>query len=85
MPRVTEMYAFVVSDTEPDDEGVIGQHHATWGWLPFVGADVTRATSLEPIAQTIADQLGKQVRLIRFEGPPEVVKVLEPRPLEVAE
>ena len=65
MPRIESMYAFIVEDTGPDDEGVIGiqaisREHAPI-WLPLVGADMARANSLRPIAQGIGHQLGKLI------------------------
>ena len=71
MPRITEMYAFIVEDTGPDDEGVIGiQSMEGEGgervWLPLVGADVDRANSLKPIAKGIGRKIGKKVTLVHF-------------------
>ncbi len=70
MPKITEMYAFVVEDTGPDDEGVVAiqsqegeQGHL---WLPLVGADMKRVASLKPLALGIGLQLGKPVKLIHF-------------------
>ena len=70
MPRIEEMYTFVVEDTGPDDEGVIGiqavsrEHTAIW--IPLVGVDTARAESLKPIAQGIGHRLGKKVTLVHF-------------------
>ena len=71
MPRIEEMYAFVVEDTGPDDEGVIGIQSPPGDdgrtlWLPLVGADMARVESLRPIAQGIGHQLGKKVTLVHF-------------------
>lgn len=78
MPRITEMFAFVTSDSEPDDEGIIGTNTTTHGWLPFVGANWARVDDLRPVAASIATTLGKEVRILRFAGPPEVVETLKP-------
>lgn len=62
MPLITEMFAFVVYDgTGEADEGVIG-----FDRMPLVGADLTRVESLQPLAQQIANTIGKQVRIYRF-------------------
>jgi len=65
MPRIEQMYAFVAEDSGPDDEGVIGTMTKN-GWLPLVGADMARVNSLRPIAEAVASQLGKPVKLLRF-------------------
>lgn len=71
MPRIEEMYAFIVEDTSPDDEGVIAIQSppgtdGTTLWLPLVGADMARINSLRPTALGIARQLGKPVKLVHF-------------------
>ena len=65
MPQIAEMFAFIVEDSGPEDEGVIGMETAR-GWLPLVGADMARIDSLRPIAVSISAQLGKTVKLIHF-------------------
>lgn len=65
MPRIEEMYAFVAEDAGPDDEGVVGMNTGL-GWVPLVGADMARVESLKPIAQQIAKQTGKKVKLLHF-------------------
>ena len=71
MPRIEEMYAFIVEDTGPDDEGVIAiqsppGNDGTILWLPLVGADMARVNSLRPTAVGIARQLGKPLKLVHF-------------------
>ena len=67
MPVISEMYAFIVQDTSPDDEGVIGFRDPSNGdWMPLVGADMQRAESLRPIAESVARDLGKNVVLAKF-------------------
>ncbi len=78
MPKITELYAFVVDDTGPDDEGVIGENIGGQ-WMPFMGADLERVRSLmEERAQRIADKLGKQIRIYRF-SQKEQIGTIEPR------
>ena len=74
MPRIESMFAFVAEDTGPDDEGVIGTKTPE-GWMPLVGADMARVDSLRPIAEAIARQLGKPVKLLRF-GTREELEVI---------
>lgn len=71
MPRIEEMYAFIVEDSGSDDEGVIGIQTGPGDggqrlWLPLVGADMARVNSLRPIAQGIGHQIGKKVTLVHF-------------------
>ncbi|MBA7593461.1 hypothetical protein ES703_00381 [subsurface metagenome] len=71
MPRIEEMYAFIVEDSGPGDEGVIGIQTGPGAdgqrlWLPLVGADMARVNSLRPIAQGIGRQIGKKVTLVHF-------------------
>jgi len=65
MPRIEEMYAFVAEDSDPDDEGIVGMGTKA-GWMPLVGADMTRVESLRPIARDISVQTGKKIKLLHF-------------------
>ena len=71
MPKIDEMYAFVVEDSGPDDEGVIGMNTKS-GWMPLVGADMARVEALRPIARGIAHRLGKPVKLLHFDNRKEL-------------
>jgi len=74
MPRITEMFAFIVADTGPDDEGVpaisVGNMH-----MPLCGADLKRIKQLRPYAANIARALKKPVRLVRFSAMEELETV----------
>jgi hypothetical protein len=77
MPRVTELYAWVVADSDPDDEGIPAFLNPEGGmWMPMMGADVERAESLRPMAVQIAHDLGRPVRLVRSIGLVDVDEVL---------
>ena len=71
MPRIDSLYAFVAEDTGADDEGIVGAK-TTEGWMPLVGADMARVESLRPLAEDIARQTGKTIRLLHFETRREV-------------
>jgi len=71
VPRIETMYAFITEDKNPDDEGIIAMHRGT-GWIPLVGADMERVESLKPIAQGIARQIGKNIKIVRFETRKEI-------------
>lgn len=76
MPKIAEMYAFIVEDAGPDDEGVaamqVGPPGGPFCWMPLVGADMARVESLRPIAQRLSRQTGKPLKLIRFTHREEV-------------
>ena len=76
MPRITELYAYVVADTGPEDEGVPAFiDPLTGAWMPLMGADRERADSLRPMALDLAKAQGKPIKLIRSTGI-ETVEVL---------
>lgn len=78
MPAVTELYAYVMEDTGPDDEGVPAfLDLKTASWLPLMGADMERAEQLRSRAQVAAAAAGKPIKLIRSTGI-EVVEVIHP-------
>ena len=66
MPRIDCLYAFVAEDSGPDDEGIVGAKTID-GWMPLVGADMARVKSLRPLAEAIARQTGKTIKLLHFE------------------
>lgn len=71
MPRIEEMYAFIVEDTGPDDEGVVAIQTGPGDdgrrlWLPLVGADMARVNSLRDIAEGIGREINKKVTLVHF-------------------
>jgi hypothetical protein len=79
MPKITEMFAFVMADKDENDEGVPAFFDRTTGsWMPLVGADRNRISSLEEVAQRIANEHKKEIRLIRFTWS-ETIKVIKPQ------
>ncbi len=77
MPRITELWAYVVSDTGPDDEGVPAWLAPDGFWHPLMGADFERAASLREQAEELAKDHGKPIRLMRSLGL-ETVEVIQP-------
>jgi len=65
MPKITEMFAFVTWNKDPDDEGVIG-FRSPAGWVPMVGADMDRVESLKSIADDITKVHGKPYIIKKF-------------------
>lgn len=76
MPKVTELYAYVIADTDEDDEGVPGFSNGDW-LLPMMGADMERAVSMRDLAKKMANDSGKPVKLMRSTGL-EIVETIEP-------
>ncbi len=66
MPKITELYCYIAEDAGPEDEGVAAFLGPGGMWMPMVGADKVRMEALRPMALTIATQLGKPLRLVRF-------------------
>lgn len=67
MPKITEMYAFVVADKDENDEGIMGMRLFGSGeWMPFVGADMKRVESLKEAADKIVAQTHKPYKILRF-------------------
>ena len=79
MPKrlvIEKMFAFIAEDEE--GEGVCGYRDpVSREWAPLVGADMARVESLEPIAQIIANESGKRIRLVLFSERKEL-RVIEP-------
>lgn len=76
-PRIVELWAYVIEDTGPDDEGVPAFCDQRMMWHPLIGADRERAESLREKALEIAAIHGKPIRLVRSTGL-ETVEVLGP-------
>lgn len=72
---IADIYAFVA--VHPDgDEGILGQ--SIGGVLmPLIGADLTRLQQLRPMAEQIAKESGKVVKLVRFTNRTEL-DVIQP-------
>lgn len=66
MPKITEMFAYVVEDKGPDDEGVMAMMLPNGVWAPMVGADVARAVLIKPMAEEIAKAAGKPYKCLHF-------------------
>jgi hypothetical protein len=61
--KVTEMFAFIAED-EKGDEGVMAFHTPQQGWMPLVGADIERVSSLIPYAKRMSQ--GKPYKILHF-------------------
>jgi hypothetical protein len=59
------MFCFAICDRDEDDEGVPA-FQSPLGPMPLVGADIARVHSLMPVAQQMADESGKPLRIYKF-------------------
>jgi hypothetical protein len=66
MPKIKEMFAFVVADKDENDEGIMGIPTENGGWMPLVGADTDRVKSLKPFADQISKALNKPYTILHF-------------------
>jgi hypothetical protein len=76
MPKVTELYAYVMADKDENDEGVPAMTVAG-NVYPLMGADLPRIKSLRPFAQALANEQGKEIKLLRF-SQMEIVEMVKP-------
>ena len=66
MPKIDEIWAYIATDTSPNDEGIAAFLVPGKAWIPMVGADKERMESLRATAQKVADGSGSPVTLCRF-------------------
>lgn len=65
MPRINELWAWVATDEDSDDEGVMAAYNPNMGgWVPLIGADRDRIESYRELVTDMAQ--GKPIRLIRY-------------------
>ena len=73
--RIDTIYAFIAQD-ENGDEGICGmQLPGSNTFMPFVGADLDRVKDLKPLAQQIANETGKSIKLVHFTTRNEVEEI----------
>lgn len=65
MPKIMEIWAYIVADTGPEDEGIVAMKR-NGVWLPMVGADKERVESLRPYAEETASITGQKITLAKF-------------------
>lgn len=76
MPKITELYAYVMIDKDKDDEDVPSFESGLHA-LPMMGADINRARCIRFLAQKAANEHGKPLKLIKSTGI-EVIDVIYP-------
>jgi hypothetical protein len=71
--KIDEMYAFVAVD-EDGDEGIPAFSNGQW-LLPLVGADMDRVKSLMQVAQEMANQSQRPLKILRFSQTEQIGEV----------
>jgi hypothetical protein len=68
--RIQTLTAYVAIDPADNSEGIIGQLMPDgvggMSWMPFIGADEDRIRSMRPMAERLARDLAREVKLVRF-------------------
>ncbi len=72
--KITDCWLFVGDD--PEGEGVVA-FRSDAGWVPLVCADLARLDSLRKMAQDIATQTKREIRVLRF-SEMEVIETISP-------
>ena len=81
MPKVIELYAFVVQEgPDPENEGIIGELAPNGTWVPFIGSDMKRVESLIPRADQIAVETGRPYKILKFKLDQVIEKPVPPNP-----
>jgi len=62
--RIDAVWAWISDDAE--GEGIVGTRMPNGQWIPFIAADHERLEQLRPMAQMIADDTGRPIKLIRL-------------------
>lgn len=65
MPKIVEMYAFVATDKDENDEGIMAYFDGK-SWMPMVGSDMERVESLRPFADKLSQIAGKPYKILKF-------------------
>jgi hypothetical protein len=76
LPRIEHLWAYVTDDPNDGNEGIIGMSFGRH-IMPLIASDRVRCDEYHEYAEDIAKQLGRPVRLLRFETRVEV-EVIEP-------
>jgi hypothetical protein len=72
--RIDEVWLFVSMDET--GEGVCAANLMAGALIPLIAADEERMKSLIPVAQEIASESGKQIKLIKLSQRTEVMTLL---------
>lgn len=64
MVKITEMFAFVMTDSN-GDEGIIGEQMGGQ-WFPFIGVDTNNMERMIKRADFISLSIGKPYKILKF-------------------
>jgi len=73
--KINEMFAFVAEDEE--GEGVMGMTISGGIFMPLVGADMLRVTSLIPAADKISRAANRPYRILKFSTREDITDTLK--------
>lgn len=66
MPKITEIYAYIMADANEEDEGIPGIQLPDGSTVPLIGADMARAACFIPYIEQMSATKGKPVKLVKF-------------------
>lgn len=75
--RITKIWALLAIDPDTGDEGVVASLRGNGIYYPLVAADEKRIELCRPVAQSIADERGVEIKLVEFSTRRDV-ETLEP-------
>jgi SepF-like predicted cell division protein (DUF552 family) len=76
--RITTIQAFIALDPEDNSEGIIGMMMPNGQWMPLIAADPDRLKDLRPLAENMAEQTHKEIKLIRL-SVREDLEIIKPK------
>ena len=76
MPKIKHLYAFVITDKDENDEGIPAITLMN-NVYPLMGADMKRVEVFRRVAQKLANDKGKEVKLIKSTGI-EIIETIKP-------
>lgn len=70
--KIEEMWAWVSVDPDTGDEGIVAANMPGLGWHPLVTGRKHLTEKMELLAQRVAKESGRKIRLVRFTSRTEV-------------
>ena len=76
--RITELHAICSIDPDDDQEGIPAYFSAA-GPMPMIASDRVRLDMLKTMAQEIADQTGRNFKVVRFSVREDIGEIISKR------
>lgn len=76
--KIQTLFVYVMTDDDGSEGVPAFQSPKDGTWMPLFGADEARMASFKLVAVEIALRHNKEVRLLKFEGPPILVETILP-------